>query len=102
MLAAAFKQIKSALILLVIFSILTGLIYPAVVTLVAQLFFPWQANGSLIERDGKIIASTLIGQSFTDPRYFWSRPSATTPYPYNALNSSGSNYGPSNPDFSRR
>ncbi len=93
------KQIIIALKLLGLFSILTGLIYPAVVTLFAQLLFPWQANGSLIELSGEKIGSVLIGQSFTDPKYFWGRPSATTPFPYNGINSTGSNLGPSNPDF---
>ena len=95
----ALRQIKIGLILLVLFTIFTGLIYPFVITGIAQLFFPWQANGSLIERDGKIIGSVLIGQSFDSPNYFWSRPSATSPYPYNAAASSGSNMGPSNPTF---
>lgn len=92
-----FKQLKSALMLLLLFTIITGLIYPAIVTGIAQLLFPWQANGSLIKQSNVIIGSQLIGQSFTDPKYFWGRPSATTPYPYNALLSSGSNLGPSNP-----
>src|SRR4026207_2116025 len=89
------KQIKIALILLLLFTLLTGIIYPVIVTVVAQLFFPWQANGSMIEQNGKQVGSLLIGQSFTGPRYFWSRPSATTPFPYNAAHSSGSNLGPS-------
>ncbi|TAK73092.1 MAG: potassium-transporting ATPase subunit KdpC [Gammaproteobacteria bacterium] len=93
------KQIKTAFILLLLLTILTGIIYPLMVTGVAQLLFPWKANGSLIERDGKVIGSVLIGQSFTDPAYFWGRPSATIPFPYNAAASSGSNMGPSNPDF---
>ena len=93
------KQIKTALLFLLFFSVLTGLIYPAVVTLFAQLLFPYQANGSMLHSNGKTIGSTLIGQYFDDPHYFWGRPSATTPFPYNAANSSGSNMGPSNPDF---
>jgi K+-transporting ATPase ATPase C chain len=99
MYAAAMKQIKTAFILLILFSLLTGVIYPLLVTGMAQILFPYQANGSLIINNGKIIGSQLIGQSFTSPGYFWGRPSATTPYPYNAANSTGSNMGPSNPDF---
>jgi K+-transporting ATPase ATPase C chain len=99
MLTDALKQIKIGLILLVLFTVFTGLLYPAVVTGIAQLFFPWQANGSLVKRENKIIGSVLIGQSFDSPNYFSSRPSATAPYPYNAAASSGSNMGPSNPVF---
>lgn len=99
MLTSSIKQIKTAFMLLILFSILTGLIYPAVVTGLAQLLFSWRANGSIMQQNNKIIGSELIGQSFSDPKYFWSRPSATTPFPYNAENSSGSNLGPSNPDF---
>jgi len=95
----ALKQLKTAIILLLIFTLLTGLIYPALVTSIAQLFFPFQANGSLIKYHNKLIGSELIGQSFTNTGYFWGRPSATTPFPYNAENSSGSNLGPTNPDF---
>jgi K+-transporting ATPase ATPase C chain len=90
------QQIKIALLLLILFSILTGLLYPALITGIAQACFPWQANGSLIKQDGKKVGSLLIGQAFSDPKYFWGRPSATTPFPYNAANSSGSNKGPSN------
>lgn len=93
------KQIKTAFLILIIFTLLTGVVYPFVVTGLAQFFFPLRANGSLIKHGGKIIGSILIGQSFTDPRYFFSRPSATSPYPYNAASSSGSNLGPSNPNF---
>ncbi len=91
------RQLKSALILFLLLTLITGLIYPAIVTGIAQLLFPWQTNGSLIKQNNIIIGSELIGQSFTDPKYFWGRPSATTPYPYNALLSTGSNLGPSNP-----
>jgi len=89
-------HIRPALVLLILFSVLTGLIYPAVVTGIAQLVFPRQANGSLIVRDGKVVGSSLIGQPFDDPKYFWGRPSATSPFPYNAAASSGSNQGPTN------
>lgn len=84
-----------AFALLAIFTLLTGLAYPLLVTGIAQLAFPVQANGSLIERDGEITGSSLIGQPFDDPAYFWGRPSATAPFAYNAAASSGSNLGPS-------
>ena len=90
-------QIRPALTMLVILTLLTGLAYPLAVTGLAQLFFPDQANGSLIVRDGKVIGSQLIGQYFDKPEYFWPRPSATTPFPYNAAASGGSNLGPTNP-----
>ena len=93
-------HIRPALVLLIVLSVLTGLIYPAVVTGVAQLVFPRQANGSLIVRDGKVVGSALVGQPFDDPKYFWGRPSATSPFPYNAAASSGSNQGPTNPALS--
>jgi K+-transporting ATPase ATPase C chain len=89
---------KPALMLFFILTLITGAIYPALVTGLAQLAFPAQANGSLIEgRGGKPAGSALIGQFFTSPGYFWCRPSATAPMPYNAGASSGSNQGPSNP-----
>lgn len=91
------KQVRPAIVILALMSVLTGLIYPAAVTAIAQLIFPRQANGSLIKRDGQVVGSALIGQSFDDPDYFWGRPSATAPFPYNAAASSGSNLGPSNP-----
>jgi K+-transporting ATPase ATPase C chain len=90
-------HIRPALVSLILLSVVTGLIYPAVVTAIAQLVFPRQANGSLIVRDGKVVGSTLVGQSFDDPKYFWGRPSATAPFPYNAAASAGSNQGPTNP-----
>jgi K+-transporting ATPase ATPase C chain len=90
-------HIRPALVLLIVLSVLTGLVYPVVVTGIAQLVFPRQANGSLIVRDGKVVGSALIGQPFDDPKYFWGRPSATSPFPYNAASSSGSNQGPTNP-----
>ena len=91
------EQLRAALIMLAILTVITGLIYPLAVTGFSQLFFPHQANGSLIVRDGKVTGSSLIGQYFDKPEYFWSRPSATTPFPYNAAASGGSNLGPTNP-----
>ena len=91
------SQLRPALVLFALFTVLTGLVYPAVTTGVAQLLFPHQANGSLIVRDARVVGSALIGQPFSDPAYFWSRPSATGPTPYNAASSTGSNLGPTNP-----
>ena len=99
MLDEIFKQIKVSLILLAILSILTGLIYPVMVTGIAQLFFSEKSNGSLIQQNDKIVGSKLIGQSFSSVAYFWGRPSATPYFPYNAEQSSGSNMGPLNPNF---
>ena len=92
-----FAQLAPALRMLVIMSVLTGIVYPLVVTGVAKVAFPRAANGSLIVADGKTLGSDLIGQPFDDPKYFWSRPSATSPQPYNGTASSGSNQGPRNP-----
>jgi K+-transporting ATPase ATPase C chain len=91
------KEFRPALILLMALSILTGMIYPALVTGLARVAFPDESNGSLLESDGKIVGSRLIGQSFSDARHFWGRPSATSPMPYNAASSGGSNQGPLNP-----
>ncbi|MCC7221241.1 MAG: potassium-transporting ATPase subunit KdpC [Candidatus Contendobacter sp.] len=88
---------RPALTLFVLLSVITGLIYPLLVTGISQALFPAQAAGSLILRDGKPVGSRLIGQNFTDPKYFWGRPSATSPQPYNAAASGGSNLGPLNP-----
>jgi K+-transporting ATPase ATPase C chain len=85
------------MILFIALSLITGLAYPLLTTGIARLVFPHQAAGSLIERDGKAVGSLLIGQGFSDPKYFWSRPSATSPMPYNPLASGGSNLGPLNP-----
>jgi K+-transporting ATPase ATPase C chain len=89
--------IRPAIVLFALLSVLTGVIYPLVVTGIAQLAFPHQAQGSVIVRNGKPLGSQLIGQSFSDPKYFWSRPSATSPQPYNGTGSTGSNLGPLNP-----
>lgn len=89
--------IRPAVTLFILLSLITGLIYPLLVTGIGQLLLPDQAAGSLIEREGKLIGSRLIGQNFSDPKYFWGRPSATGPYPYNAAASGGSNLGPLNP-----
>jgi K+-transporting ATPase ATPase C chain len=89
--------LRNALVLLLLLTAVTGIAYPVVVGGLGHLMFPHEAGGSLIERDGKVVGSSLIGQSFTAPGYFWGRPSATTPDPYNAGASTGSNQGPTNP-----
>lgn len=101
------SQLRPAFFMLLILSLLTGVIYPLVVTGIAQVVFPHQANGNLIVIDGRSYGSELIGQQFDDPKYFWGRLSATGDFPYNAFNaktltgSSGSNYGPLNPALTK-
>jgi K+-transporting ATPase ATPase C chain len=94
-----FAHVRAAIVSLIALTVITGVIYPLIVTVVAQVVFPFQANGSLIVKDGKPVGSALIGQPFDDPKYFWGRPSATTPFQYNAASSSGSNLSPTNPDL---
>lgn len=91
------SNVRPAIALIVLMTMWLGALYPAAVTGIAVLLFPRQASGSLIEHGGKTVGSALIGQPFADPKHFWSRPSATAPYPYNASASSGSNLGPMNP-----
>ncbi|EKS9797490.1 MULTISPECIES: potassium-transporting ATPase subunit KdpC [Burkholderia] len=91
--------IRPLVVLFVVLTAVTGLAYPAVMTVFGQAVFPSQANGSLIEKDGKAVGSSLIGQPFDAPKYFWGRLSATTPMPYNATGSGGSNLGPLNPSL---
>jgi K+-transporting ATPase ATPase C chain len=88
---------RAALVSLAMFTLVTGLVYPVVVTGISQVVFPHKANGSLVVKDGKVVGSELIGQPFDDPKYFWSRPSATSPFGDNAGSSSGSNQSPTNP-----
>jgi potassium-transporting ATPase KdpC subunit len=91
------STLRPALVLLAVLTVLTGVVYPLAVTGIAQLLFPRAAAGSLVVRGGHALGSALIGQSFSDPGHFWSRPSATTPQPYNGAGSTGSNLGPLNP-----
>ena len=90
-----FKEMRPAILAFIVLTVITGIAYPLLVTGFAQLF-PHAANGSVIEGNGKAVGSALIGQPFSDPKYFWSRPSATSPQPYNGAASSGSNQGPTN------
>ncbi|MCC6398397.1 MAG: potassium-transporting ATPase subunit KdpC [Bacteroidetes bacterium] len=90
------QHLRPAVALLVLFTLITGALYPLLIVGIAQGVFPFEANGSIIQRDGNPIGSALIGQQFTSAKYFWSRLSATAPFPYNAGASSGSNYGPMN------
>jgi len=90
------RTLRTALLMLLVMTALTGVLYPLTVTGIAQLVFPHAANGSLVEAGGRTVGSALVGQAFVSPRYFWSRPSATSPVPYNAAASVGSNLGPTN------
>src|SRR5438309_8131626 len=90
---------RAAIVSLALLVLITGIVFPVVVTVVAQVAFPQQANGSVIVKNGKPVGSALIGQPFDDPKYFWGRPSATSPFPDNAGSSSGSNLSPTNPDL---
>jgi len=91
------KLLRPTLVIFALLTVITGLLYPGLVTLIAQAAFPDEANGSVIERDGKAVGSTLLGQSFSEPRYFWARPSATGPQANNGAASSGSNLAATNP-----
>jgi K+-transporting ATPase ATPase C chain len=91
------KHLRSSLVMIAAFTVITGIVYPLIVTGLAQLLFPGKAGGSLMMKDGKVRGSELIGQPFSGPGYFWGRPSATVPFAYNAAASAGSNYGPLNP-----
>jgi len=93
------KIIRPVIASLFVFTVITGIFYPLAVTGIAQLFFPVQANGSVIVKNGKSAGSSLIGQPFNNPKYFWGRLSATSPFPYNAASSSGSNLAQTNPDL---
>src|SRR3979490_1953692 len=94
-----FTQFRPAFVLMVLMTVLTGIVYPLLVTAVSQVGMPERANGGLVVRDGKAVGSELIGQPFGAPKYFWSRPSGTSPYPYNASSSGGSNQGALNPSL---
>jgi K+-transporting ATPase ATPase C chain len=101
MFAEVRRQIRPALAALAFSSALLGLVYPAVITAIARALFSGPSHGALIQKDGRALGSRLIGQPFTDPKYFWSRPSATASFPYNAESSGGSNLGPTNPDLAK-
>ncbi|WP_437648765.1 potassium-transporting ATPase subunit KdpC [Sorangium sp. So ce362] len=90
-------HLRPALVLLLVLTGVTGFVYPLLSTAIAQAAFPEQANGSLVRKDGRVVGSTLLGQPFDDPRYFWGRPSATSPVPYAGQASAGSQLGPTNP-----
>jgi potassium-transporting ATPase KdpC subunit len=91
------QQLRPAVSLLIVMTLLLGIGYPLAITGIARLAFPSQAEGSLLRQDGQLVGSRLIGQAFSDPKHFWGRPSATTPQPYNGIGSAGSNLGPLNP-----
>ncbi len=91
------RLLRPAIVLFALLAVLTGLLYPALITGIAQVVFPAQANGSLITKNGQVVGSALIGQQFTESKYFWGRPSATADHPYNAAASGGSSLGPTNP-----
>jgi K+-transporting ATPase ATPase C chain len=91
------RELRPTLILFLLLTLITGVVYPGVVTLIGYFAFTGEVSGSVIEHDGKVVGSRLLGQSFTSARYFWSRPSATAPLPYNGAASGGSNLGPTNP-----
>ena len=93
------KELRPAILMVVLATALFGLAYPLGMTGIAQFVFPHQANGGIITKNGKPVGSSLLGQQFEDPKYFWGRLSATTPYPFNGGSSSGSNLGPNNPDL---
>lgn len=93
------RQVRPAVIIFLLLTVLTGLVYPFFITGIAQVAFPYQANGSIIENQGKAVGSALIGQPFSDPKYFWGRPSSSSGYSYNPLGSTGSNFGPLNPSW---
>jgi K+-transporting ATPase ATPase C chain len=95
-------MLVNAILMLAIMTMITGVVYPLVVTGIARLLYPVESQGSLIFREGKVVGSALIGQPFQRPQYFWGRPSATSPMPYNAASSSGSNLGPLNPELLKR
>jgi potassium-transporting ATPase KdpC subunit len=96
------KQLKSAFLVFLVLTVITGILYPLAVTAIAQILFHVQANGSIVLKDGKPVGSLLIGQQFNDPKYFWGRLSATSPVPYNGASSSGSNFGPLNTSLRQR